>query len=98
MTYPPIVTDAAGNFLSPVTGLSFNAYKTVLEIDTMGTFNTSKIVYEKYLRVCTAHFVETKIYLLLLYTYSKEILVLEWSRCQTGQWYIVFLCRTTEVL
>ena len=59
-TYPPIVTDAAGNFLSPVTGLSFNAYKTVLEIDTMGTFNTSKIVYEKYLRVCCAHFTETK--------------------------------------
>ena len=60
MTYPPIVTDAAGNFLSPVTGLSFNAYKTVLEIDTMGTFNTSKIVYEKYLRVCSVHFMETK--------------------------------------
>ena len=60
MTHSPIVTDAAGNFLSPVTGLSFNAYKTVLEIDTMGTFNTSKIVYEKYLRVCSTHFMETK--------------------------------------
>lgn len=31
---------AAGNFLSPIEGLSSNAFKTVLEIDTIGTFNT----------------------------------------------------------
>jgi len=42
-----LINNAAGNFLSPITGLSFNAYKTVLEIDTMGTFNVSKTVYEK---------------------------------------------------
>ena len=45
------LTDAAGNFLSPAAGLSYNAFKTVLEIDTMGTFNVSKTAYEKYLRV-----------------------------------------------
>lgn len=44
-------TDAAGNFLCPATSLSFNAFKTVMEIDTMGTFNTSKVVYEKWFKV-----------------------------------------------
>lgn len=45
-----LVNNAAGNFLAPITGLSFNAYRTVLEIDTMGTFFTSKVVYEKTMR------------------------------------------------
>lgn len=43
--------DAAGNFLCPASSLSFNAFKTVLEIDTMGTFNASKVVYEKWFKV-----------------------------------------------
>lgn len=47
-------TDAAGNFLCPANSLSFNAFKTVMEIDTMGTFNTSKVVYEKYFQVDSA--------------------------------------------
>lgn len=33
---------AAGNFLSPIEGLSANAFKTVIEIDTIGSFNTLK--------------------------------------------------------
>ncbi|CAL1697168.1 unnamed protein product [Somion occarium] len=33
---------AAGNFLSPISGLSENGFKTVMQIDTMGTFNTIK--------------------------------------------------------
>lgn len=45
------LTDAAGNFLCPAASLSFNAFKTVMEIDTMGTFNTSKVVYEKWFQV-----------------------------------------------
>lgn len=47
-------TDAAGNFLCPASSLSFNAFKTVMEIDTMGTFNTSKVVYEKWFQVGSA--------------------------------------------
>ncbi|XP_032359179.1 peroxisomal 2,4-dienoyl-CoA reductase [(3E)-enoyl-CoA-producing] isoform X2 [Etheostoma spectabile] len=43
-----LINNAAGNFLCPATSLSFNAFKTVMEIDTMGTFNTSKVVYEKW--------------------------------------------------
>ncbi|KAL0984324.1 hypothetical protein UPYG_G00139950 [Umbra pygmaea] len=45
-----LINNAAGNFLCPANSLSFNAFKTVLEIDTMGTFNTSKVVYEKWLK------------------------------------------------
>lgn len=33
---------AAGNFLAPISGLSENAFRTVLEIDTLGTYNTIK--------------------------------------------------------
>lgn len=45
-----LVNNAAGNFLCPASALSFNGYKTVIEIDTLGTFNVSKVLYEKYLR------------------------------------------------
>uniref|UniRef100_A0A8C0GV90 Peroxisomal 2,4-dienoyl-CoA reductase [(3E)-enoyl-CoA-producing] n=1 Tax=Chelonoidis abingdonii TaxID=106734 RepID=A0A8C0GV90_CHEAB len=45
-----LVNNAAGNFLCPASALSFNAYKTVIDIDTLGTFNVSKVLYEKCLR------------------------------------------------
>ncbi|GAA5986908.1 hypothetical protein JCM5350_000360 [Sporobolomyces pararoseus] len=37
-----VICGAAGNFLSPLEGLSANAFKTVMEIDTIGTYNTYK--------------------------------------------------------
>ncbi|XP_030067619.1 peroxisomal 2,4-dienoyl-CoA reductase [(3E)-enoyl-CoA-producing] [Microcaecilia unicolor] len=43
-----LINNAAGNFLCPASGLSFNAFKTVIDIDTLGTFNTSKVLFEKY--------------------------------------------------
>ena len=42
---------AAGNFLCPLEAMSFNAFKTVIEIDTLGTYNVSKVVYEKAMKV-----------------------------------------------
>jgi peroxisomal 2,4-dienoyl-CoA reductase len=33
---------AAGNFLSPISTLSSNAFKTVMDIDTLGSYNTLK--------------------------------------------------------
>jgi peroxisomal 2,4-dienoyl-CoA reductase len=36
------IAGAAGNFLSPIAGLSANAFKTVIDIDTIGSFNTLK--------------------------------------------------------
>lgn len=45
-----LVNNAAGNFLCPASSLSFNAFKTVMDIDALGTFNVSKVLYEKSLR------------------------------------------------
>jgi len=48
-TFPRIdilINGAAGNFLCPAEELSANAFKRVHEIDTLGTFYTSKYVFE----------------------------------------------------
>ncbi|KAK4100903.1 NAD(P)-binding protein [Parathielavia hyrcaniae] len=37
-----VIAGAAGNFIAPISSLSPNAFKTVLDIDTIGTFNTLK--------------------------------------------------------
>jgi len=37
-----VICGAAGNFLVPISGMSENAFKTVVEIDTIGSFNTIK--------------------------------------------------------
>ncbi|KLT45787.1 NAD(P)-binding protein [Cutaneotrichosporon oleaginosum] len=37
-----VVCAAAGNFLAPISGMSENAFRTVIEIDTIGTYNTLK--------------------------------------------------------
>lgn len=42
-----VISGAAGNFLSPVLGMSANAFKTVIDIDLLGTFNV--------LRACHGH-------------------------------------------
>nr|XP_039266798.1 peroxisomal 2,4-dienoyl-CoA reductase-like isoform X2 [Styela clava] len=43
-----LVNNAAGNFLCPAEDLSYNAFKTVMEIDSFGTFNVSKAVFSKW--------------------------------------------------
>lgn len=45
-----LINGAAGNFLCPLQSMSFNAFKTVLEIDTLGTYNVSKVVYDKFFK------------------------------------------------
>jgi len=37
-----VINGAAGNFLAPISGLSENAFRTVIEIDTLGTYHTIK--------------------------------------------------------
>ncbi|KAI0470121.1 hypothetical protein F4859DRAFT_505236 [Xylaria cf. heliscus] len=37
-----VIAGAAGNFVAPITGLSSNGFKTVMEIDVLGTYNTVK--------------------------------------------------------
>lgn len=45
-----LVNGAAGNFLADAENLSLNAFKTVMEIDTIGTFLMSKLVYTKWMK------------------------------------------------
>ena len=44
-----VVSGAAGNFLAPALGLSSNAFRTVVDIDLIGTFNVYRACYA-YLR------------------------------------------------
>lgn len=37
-----VICGAAGNFLAPIEGISENGFKTVMEIDLLGTYNTIK--------------------------------------------------------
>lgn len=37
-----LILGAAGNFISPLSGLSTNAFKTVMDIDVLGSFNALK--------------------------------------------------------
>jgi NAD(P)-dependent dehydrogenase (short-subunit alcohol dehydrogenase family) len=44
-----VISGAAGNFLAPALGMSANAFKTVIDIDLLGTFNVLQASYQ-YLR------------------------------------------------
>jgi peroxisomal 2,4-dienoyl-CoA reductase len=46
-----LVNGAAGNFLSPAVALSTNAFRTVVDIDLVGTFNVSKACFP-HLQAC----------------------------------------------
>jgi NAD(P)-dependent dehydrogenase (short-subunit alcohol dehydrogenase family) len=41
-----VISGAAGNFLSPALGMSANAFKTVVDIDLLGTFNVLRASYQ----------------------------------------------------
>ena len=41
-----VISGAAGNFLAPAIGMSANAFKTVIDIDLLGTFNVLRASYE----------------------------------------------------
>ncbi len=45
-----VVNGAAGNFLAPASQLSYNGFKTVLDIDTLGTYNVSRAAFDRALR------------------------------------------------
>lgn len=42
-----LVNGAAGNFLASAAKLSAKGFKTVMEIDTLGTFNMSRAVFNE---------------------------------------------------
>src|SRR5262245_49816328 len=41
-----LINGAAGNFLAPAAALSPNGFRTVIEIDLVGTFNASRAAFE----------------------------------------------------
>jgi NAD(P)-dependent dehydrogenase (short-subunit alcohol dehydrogenase family) len=41
-----VISGAAGNFLAPVLGLSSNAFRTVVDIDLIGTFNVFRASFD----------------------------------------------------
>lgn len=43
-----LINGAAGNFLAPAAQLSPNGFKTVMDIDVNGTFNTCKAVFDAF--------------------------------------------------
>lgn len=45
-----VVNGAAGNFLAPAAGLSYNGFATVIGIDTLGTFNVCRAAFDAALR------------------------------------------------
>ncbi len=52
-----VVNGAAGNFLAPAAALSYNGFKTVMEIDAIGTWNVCRASFEKYLRDHGGHII-----------------------------------------
>ncbi|HEY5949502.1 MAG TPA: SDR family oxidoreductase [Kofleriaceae bacterium] len=42
-----LVNGAAGNFLAPAAGLSPNGFRTVIEIDLLGTFHAARAAFEQ---------------------------------------------------
>jgi peroxisomal 2,4-dienoyl-CoA reductase len=45
-----VVNNAAGNFPAPITSISPNGFKAVVDIDLLGTFNVSKAVFDAWMR------------------------------------------------
>ncbi|MGD1110101.1 MAG: SDR family oxidoreductase [Mycobacterium sp.] len=45
-----VINNAAGNFPVPISDLSPNGFKAVVDIDLLGTFNVSKAAYDLWLR------------------------------------------------
>jgi NAD(P)-dependent dehydrogenase (short-subunit alcohol dehydrogenase family) len=41
-----VISGAAGNFVAPALGMSANAFKTVIDIDLLGTFNVLRASFE----------------------------------------------------
>jgi peroxisomal 2,4-dienoyl-CoA reductase len=55
-----VIAGAAGNFLAPIEALSANAFKTVIDIDLIGSFNTVKATMPYLLESAKKHKVDGK--------------------------------------
>ncbi|CZR65928.1 probable reductases with broad range of substrate specificities [Phialocephala subalpina] len=50
-----VIAGAAGNFLAPITQLSTNAFKSVIDIDVLGSYNTLKATIPHLIKSADAH-------------------------------------------
>ncbi|MCH2169297.1 SDR family oxidoreductase [Myxococcota bacterium] len=44
-----VINNAAGNFPAPMSGITYNGFKAVVDIDLLGTYNVSKAAFETWL-------------------------------------------------
>ncbi|MFT5441192.1 MAG: peroxisomal 2,4-dienoyl-CoA reductase [Myxococcota bacterium] len=52
-----VVNNAAGNFPAPISGISYNGFRSVVDIDLRGTYNVTKAAFEKQLKARGGHIV-----------------------------------------
>ncbi|MBW2361683.1 MAG: SDR family oxidoreductase [Deltaproteobacteria bacterium] len=52
-----LVNNAAGNFPAPITGISYNGFKSIVDIDLRGTYNVTKAAFEATLKEHGGHIV-----------------------------------------
>jgi peroxisomal 2,4-dienoyl-CoA reductase len=52
-----VVNNAAGNFPAPISAISYNGFKAVIDIDLRGTYNVTKAAFEAYLKQHGGHIV-----------------------------------------
>ncbi len=45
-----LVNNAAGNFPAPISGISYKGFKTIVDIDLLGTYNVTKAAFERFLK------------------------------------------------
>jgi len=45
-----VVNNAAGNFPATIDGLSYNGFRTIVDIDLQGTYNVTKAAYTRWLK------------------------------------------------
>lgn len=52
-----VINNAAGNFPAPITGISYNGFRSVVDIDLRGTYNISKAAFEAELKKRGGHII-----------------------------------------
>jgi peroxisomal 2,4-dienoyl-CoA reductase len=45
-----VINNAAGNFPAPIDKISYNGFKTIVDIDLLGTYNVTKAAYTAYMK------------------------------------------------
>ena len=52
-----VINNAAGNFPAPISGISYNGFKAIVDIDLRGTYNVTKAAFEAFLEQHGGHIV-----------------------------------------